>query len=74
MQENHVIADFRVRCRTEMHEKLDTAVTEAHAAAAAKGTHGILVTRHDFDWFSVALSRDVPFGLTREYDRARRNS
>lgn len=73
MQTNHVVADFRVLCRTEMHEKLDAAVAEAHAEAFATGTHGILVTRHDFDWLSVELSLDVPFGLTREHDHARRN-
>lgn len=29
---------------------------------------GILVTRVDFTKFTIALSPDVPFGLTREMD------
>ncbi|WP_284984479.1 hypothetical protein [Arthrobacter sp. efr-133-TYG-118] len=73
MQANQIIADFRVKCRTEMYEKLDAAVAEAYFEAVGNGTRGVLVTRHDFDWFSVALSHDVPFGLTRERDHARRN-
>jgi hypothetical protein len=36
-------------------------------------SHRILVTRHDFNHFSVALSSDVPFELIHEHDQVRRN-
>ena len=68
MKTNHVIADFRVGCRTEMHEKLDAAVAAARVEACTDRTRGVLVIRHEFNRFSVALSPDVPFGLTREHD------
>lgn len=32
-----------------------------------KGRQGILVTRHAYGSFTVALSDIVPFGLTREH-------
>lgn len=59
MKANRVIADFRIEGATEMHEKL-AAVASAHIEAAAYGTHGVLVTRLDFDSLSVALSHEVP--------------
>jgi hypothetical protein len=65
-----VIADFRVQQKTELHEKLNAAVAVAHSKALADRIHGVLVTRYDFDHFSVALSPDVPFGLTHELDHA----
>jgi hypothetical protein len=71
---NQVIADFRVESRTEMDEKLDAAAAAAARIEAFSGqTRGVLVTRHDFDRFSIALSPDVPFGLIREHDHVRRN-
>lgn len=64
----HVIANFRVEYKSEMNEKLDAAVAVARSAALAGQSGGVLVTRHDFNHFSVGLSPDVPFGLTRELD------
>lgn len=49
------------------------AVVAARTDASANGTHGILVTRHDFGHFSVSLSADVPYGLIHEHDLALRN-
>ncbi len=69
----HVIADIRLDHKTEMDEKLDAAVAAAHSHASADRTCGVLVTRHDFSHFSVALSADVPFGFIHEHDHARRN-
>jgi hypothetical protein len=46
---------------------LDEAVTLARKRATPQARHGILVTRHAHDSFTVALSDSVPFGLTREY-------
>ena len=64
-----VIADFKVEHKTELYEKLDAAVAAAQSHALADGRHGVLVTRHDFGHFSVALSPDVPFGLIYEDDQ-----
>lgn len=63
-------ADFpltlTVADRASMDSELDAAVTAAKAHALAEKRHGILVTRHGVDKFTVALSDAVPFGLTRE--------
>lgn len=63
-------ADFpltlTVADRASMDSELDAAVTAAKAHALAGKSHGILVTRHGVDTFTVALSDTVPFGLTRE--------
>jgi F420-0:gamma-glutamyl ligase len=53
--------------RQSMDSELDAAVTAAKAQALAEKRHGILVTRHGVDKFTVALSEAVPFGLTREH-------
>jgi hypothetical protein len=49
-----------------MERRLDEAVAMATTWAMREGRQGILVTRHDFHSFTVALSDAVPFGLTRE--------
>ena len=53
--------------RASMDSELDAAVTAAKAYALAEKRHGILVTRHGVDKFTVALSEAVPFGFTREH-------
>ena len=53
--------------RQSMDSELDAAVAAAKAHALAEKRHGILVTRHGVDKFTVALSEAVPFGLTREH-------
>ena len=52
--------------RQSMDSELDAAVAAAKAHALDGKSHGILVTRHGVDTFTVALSDTVPFGLTRE--------
>lgn len=69
----HIVANFRVGCKAEMDEKLDSAVAAARREAFVDRTLGVLVTRHDFGQFSVALSPAVPFGLIREPDHVCRN-
>lgn len=73
MNQDRIIAYFRVRHVGEMEEKLNTAVKNARDRAAIDSALGLLVTRHHFDQFSVALSQDVPFGTTVERDLVRRN-
>lgn len=52
----------------DLERRLDKAVTAARERALHEGRQGILVTRHDYDSFTVDLSDEVPFGLTREHD------
>jgi hypothetical protein len=56
-----------VTSRASMESELDEAVTFAMAKALCEGRRGILVTQHDGSCFTVGLSHDVPFGLTREH-------
>lgn len=53
--------------RASMERQLDQAVTIAKTQAMVEGRQGILVTRHDYNSFTVDLSETVPFGLTREH-------
>ena len=53
--------------RHSMDSQLDDAVAAAKAHALDGKCHGILVTRHGADTFTVDLSETVPFGLTREH-------
>ena len=71
MNSSHVIADFRVSSASEARIKLADAVTVAERAAFADRNHGVLVTRHSYNRFSVALSPAVPFGITIEHDYVR---
>ena len=58
----HVTADTP----TLIGERLDAAEHLARQQALGKGTHGVLVTRHGTTSFTVALSADVPYGITLE--------
>jgi hypothetical protein len=53
--------------RADMERQLDQAVSEAKTEAMIERRRGILVTRHGFESFSVALSDAVPFVETREH-------
>lgn len=68
-----VVAEFHVKDKADMDENLDAAVMAAISHSLTDGTCGVVVTRHDFGHFSVALSPDVPFGLVHEQDLAHRN-
>ncbi len=54
--------------RASIEHLLDEAVDLVRTTAMHERRQGILVTRHDFDSFTVALSDAVPFGLTREHE------
>ncbi|BCW86618.1 hypothetical protein NicSoilE8_42910 (plasmid) [Arthrobacter sp. NicSoilE8] len=68
--DERLIADFVVATREERDSKLDRAVSAAQALASIDARLGILVTRHDFWRFSVALSPDVAYGHIQECDSA----
>lgn len=52
--------------RASMEQQLNEAVTVASSMAMHERRRGILITRHSYSSFTVALSDAVPFGLTRE--------
>jgi hypothetical protein len=47
-------------------EHLNRAVELARQRAEEEGRHGVLVTRHGPASFTVAVSADVTYGITRE--------
>jgi hypothetical protein len=47
---------------------LESAIDQAIREAARCPGKGVLVTRQDFDSYTVKLSTDVPFGTTKELD------
>lgn len=53
--------------RASMEQQLNEAVTVASSMAMHERRRGILITRHSYSSFTVALSDAVPFGLTREH-------
>lgn len=53
--------------RASMESRLDGAVDLVRTEALKERRRGILVTRHDYRSFTVALSDKVPFGMTREH-------
>ena len=65
---DRVIAEFRVKSAGEAVTRVSEAVALAELEAYAEQARGVLVTRHDFDLFTVSLSSMVPFGVTVERD------
>ncbi|WP_028266855.1 hypothetical protein [Arthrobacter sp. MA-N2] len=49
---------------------LNAAVDLAQQDAIGEGEHGVLVTRHGPACFTVAVSAEVPYGITQERERA----
>ncbi|MBT8159594.1 MULTISPECIES: hypothetical protein [Arthrobacter] len=66
-----IIADIKIQHKAELYEKLDAVIAAGYAGSAAH-RRGVLVTRRDFDHFTVALSPTIPFGIIHEKDQARR--
>lgn len=63
-----LIADFSVRDHADKENKLALALESAIHAAKVDKNQGVLVTRHAYDQFTVALSSNVPYGHTHELD------
>jgi hypothetical protein len=55
-----------VETRATMDRQLAEAEEAARAKALDYGSRGIVITRHNLNLFTVALSNEVPFGLTVE--------
>jgi hypothetical protein len=52
---------------------LNSAVDIARTRAMQDRRHGILVTQHDYTTYTVAVSRDVPYGQTHEQRKTPEN-
>jgi hypothetical protein len=72
MKNEMLIADFDVATVQERDFELDRALTTAKFRAALGRKLGIVVTRHDFCRFSVALTAEVPYGTIQEHDQLQR--
>lgn len=60
--------EVRVSDTAAMESELSAAIDVLKQAAFAEHLCGILITRHGTGKYTVSLSDDVPFGLTRERD------
>ena len=61
-----VVLEITAMDTATVENDLNTAVDIARRHAMKERRHGILVTQHDFTRYTVAVSRDVPFGQTHE--------
>lgn len=68
---HQLISDIVITDPTSRDTELNMAVKMAAELATREKRCGILVTRHDFSKFTVALSPDVPFGLIHEQSLAK---
>jgi hypothetical protein len=50
----------------QIREDLNGAVDRAVTHAMKVGRHGLLVTQHSYTFYTVALSKDVPYGKIQE--------
>lgn len=57
--------DIHANTRQVLEERLEAAVKHLQEAAMLTGACGILVTRHNPGSYTVELSDQVPFGMTR---------
>lgn len=63
-----LIAELSVSSKSQMASELTRAVQLAAERASDGEQGGILVTRHSYSRFTVALSSEVPFGTIIELD------
>ena len=65
---HNLIADLHVESKADMDRRLTDAVAGAIQTAEITAHHGVLVTRHNFSHFTVAISPSVPFRVVKERD------
>lgn len=65
-----IIAELQIQSPADREIQLSLALQAAIEAAKAEKTCGVLVTRHDYARFTIALSPTVPYGQTHELDLA----
>lgn len=64
--DNELILHVTAQSPSTLQEDLNSAVEKARQAAIRGGKHGVLVTQHDYWSYTVSISSEVPFGITRE--------
>lgn len=50
----------------QIREHLNVAVDRAIDHGRKVGRHGVLITQHSYTFYTVTLSKDVPYGQTQE--------
>lgn len=60
------VLEVRGDKQRQLWEDVDRAVEQAIAHAIEIGHHGVLVTQHNCHFYSVTLSKNVPYGQTQE--------
>lgn len=66
MRTQHSVLEVTAQDPESLQAHLTSAVNQITAAAVSAGRYGIMVTQHDFDFFTVGLSPEVPYGETWE--------
>lgn len=66
MRTPHAILEVTAQDAESLQINLTAAVEQARDVAMSVGCHGIMVTQHGFNFFTVKLSPDVPYGETFE--------
>jgi hypothetical protein len=61
-----LVLEITVHDRATLENDLNAAVDIAREHAMTEGRYGILVTQHGYTRYTVAVSRDVPYGQTHE--------
>ncbi|WP_139006298.1 hypothetical protein [Arthrobacter crystallopoietes] len=51
-----------------LQEQLEDTHEEVRSFAVSDGRYGVLITRHRHDTYTLAVSPDVPYGMTYERD------
>lgn len=62
-----VVLEITAHDPDTVEDDLNTAVEIARGHAMKEGRHGILVTQRNYTTYTVAVSRDVPYGQTHEW-------
>ena len=65
------VVEVTVNTRKALERELDTAVDIVSRQARQLGRHGVMVTRHSYTTFTVAISEGVPYGRTEEREQWR---
>ena len=68
------VVEVTANTRKALEKELDTAVDILSRQARELGRQGIMVTRHNYTTFTVAISEDVPYGRTEEREQWRPTS
>lgn len=51
-----------------LQEQLESAHEKVRSFAVSDGRYGVLITRHRHDAYTLAVSPEVPYGMTYERD------